>query len=208
MEKTGTTNQYRKELKPKILEYAMSQFMIHGIKAVKMDTLAKELGISKRTMYELYENKEALLLEGMKALQQLLDEKLRLVATREDTTVIDILVEFFRIQMLHASKFNPVVFEEVNKYEKLQEYLRDDRMRMCEKAVHFFNRGIEQGYFRDDMDYGLVIRIFAGSTDFIMMNHLYKEYDMKTITRNILSLYLRAFCTLKGVEKLDAMLKE
>lgn len=57
---------YRETLKGKILTAAMAAFTKKGIKAVKMDDIAAALSISKRTLYELYENKEDLLLEGIK----------------------------------------------------------------------------------------------------------------------------------------------
>ena len=44
----------------------MTLFMADGVRAVKMDDIAAHLGISKRTLYELYSNKEQLLLEGFR----------------------------------------------------------------------------------------------------------------------------------------------
>lgn len=49
---------YRKGLKEKILQTSMQMFKVHGIKAVKMDDIATRLSISKRTLYEIYANKE------------------------------------------------------------------------------------------------------------------------------------------------------
>ena len=57
---------YRRSLKQKILTTAASLFAKHGIKAVKMDDISNELSISKRTLYEIYDNKELLLFECVK----------------------------------------------------------------------------------------------------------------------------------------------
>lgn len=56
-------NEYRKEIKEKILQLATTMFFQHGIRKVKMDDIANHLKISKRTLYELYQNKEDLLYE-------------------------------------------------------------------------------------------------------------------------------------------------
>ena len=56
-------NEYRKEIKEKILQLATTMFFQHGIRKVKMDDIANYLKISKRTLYELYQNKEDLLYE-------------------------------------------------------------------------------------------------------------------------------------------------
>ena len=56
---------YRQELKVRILQTAMREFKQKGIRDVRMDDIAGILGISKRTLYEIYENKEELLLAGL-----------------------------------------------------------------------------------------------------------------------------------------------
>ena len=60
MNYTGRMNitEYRQGLHEKILVTAMSEFHKHGISAVKMDEIARILSISKRTLYEIYANKE------------------------------------------------------------------------------------------------------------------------------------------------------
>ena len=63
MYNTATETTYRQELKEKILITAINLFHKHGIRSVKMDDIANELKISKRTLYEIYSNKEELLLE-------------------------------------------------------------------------------------------------------------------------------------------------
>ena len=52
---------YKEALKDKILTTAMTAFARNGIRAVKMDDIANALSISKRTLYEVYRNKEDLL---------------------------------------------------------------------------------------------------------------------------------------------------
>ena len=49
-----------------ILRTALEQFTKRGIKDVKMDDIASILSISKRTIYELFNDKEQLLLEALK----------------------------------------------------------------------------------------------------------------------------------------------
>ena len=60
-------NDYRKELKSRIIDYAMDEFFKPGIKAVKMDEISQGLHVSKRTVYEIFSDKEELLLAGLKA---------------------------------------------------------------------------------------------------------------------------------------------
>ena len=63
---------HKQELRERIVETAMRAFSMQGIRAVKMDDVAKMLGISKRTLYELYENKEYLIdgVDGRKQIEE------------------------------------------------------------------------------------------------------------------------------------------
>ncbi len=57
------------ELRERIVELALDSFATHGIKSITMDEIATTLGISKRTLYEVFPDKETLLLECLKKAQ-------------------------------------------------------------------------------------------------------------------------------------------
>lgn len=64
MQERKDISPYRQRLKTQIVETAMKAFAEKGIRGVRMDEVASSLGISKRTLYEIYDTKEALLYEG------------------------------------------------------------------------------------------------------------------------------------------------
>ena len=82
MRKTGNITAYRENLRNKILNTAMTLFKQRGIKAVRMDDIATEMGISKRTLYEIYSNKEDLLYECVKNDGKTMTERLSATSTR------------------------------------------------------------------------------------------------------------------------------
>ena len=51
--------------KERIIDQAMQMFATQGIKSVRMDDIAQHLGVSKRTLYELFGDKEGLLYLAM-----------------------------------------------------------------------------------------------------------------------------------------------
>ena len=75
MQDLKETTSYRTALKDKILESAMLLFAQQGIRAVKMDDIATSLAISKRTLYELFDDKETLLAVGLQKYQRLHQEQ-------------------------------------------------------------------------------------------------------------------------------------
>lgn len=110
MYKDGSQTNYRIELPGKILKTAMHEFLHRGIKAVKMDDIANLLGISKRTLYEIYSNKEKLLLECMRMHEEDYDQ--HMLAYSKDTghSVIDIIIEFYKWQIMGGYGHNTRVF--------------------------------------------------------------------------------------------------
>ena len=60
---TSSLTTSRLHLRDLIIDTAMSMFKQRGIKSVTMDELSSRMGISKRTLYELFEDKETLLVK-------------------------------------------------------------------------------------------------------------------------------------------------
>lgn len=202
-----TGNSYRSDLKEKILEAAPPMFYQHGIRKVKMDDIAKRLRISKRTVYEIYADKEDLLLEVL----QHSDEANRQKMKRLDvpgTNVIDIIILFFKQKAEEISRINPVFFEDMQRYPKLLEFFRKRRKRQGAKTQDFIRRGIDEGYFLTDINFDLVVMVADASVQFIMSNYLYKKYNFKELLRTFMLFYIRGICTSRGADLLDKSLKE
>ena len=189
-----TGNSYRSDLKEKILEAATPMFYQHGIRKVKMDDIAKRLRISKRTVYEIYADKEDLLLEVL----QHSDEANRQKMKRLDvpgTNVIDIIILFFKQKAEEISRINPVFFEDMQQYPKLLEFFRKRRKRQGAETQDFIRRGIDEGYFLTDINFDLVVMVADASVQFIMSNYLYKKYNFKELLRTFMLFYIRGICT-------------
>ena len=183
---------YRQELRERILKAAMSEFFEKGIKAVKMDDIARRLSISKRTVYEIYSNKEELLLEGMKAAEQEFDEHMKNFSEQDNHDVMDILIEFYNCQAHRLSEISPLYFDEVHKHKK-----RD------EDAYNFIDRGVKEGFFRPDTNYHIVVEVAREAVRFAMTSQLYKEHGLQIVFRNIILLFIRGICTLNGLKMLE-----
>lgn len=203
MQKLNTPTEYRQQLRKRILEVASHEFRSKGIKAVKMDDIANSLSISKRTLYEIYENKEQLLMETVKEECNKFDACMQAFSQGGNHHVIEVLTEFYRLQMKSLAVVTPVYFVELEKYPQILAWLTRNREERHRNAIQFFKVGIEEGYFRSNVNYELIIKGSSGMMDYIMENRLYNSYSMQEILRNVVLLYIRGFCTLKGIEELD-----
>src|SRR3712207_5615447 len=152
----NTQTAYRRNLKGMILDVAMHEFYSNGIKSVKMDDIAKKLQISKRTLYEIYGNKEELLLEGLRRDELFFEKQLQHFASEQARNVMEIVMKFFQMQMKRLAMVNPCFFVELHKYDLIVSYLDKVHIRRNVRSVEFFKTGIKEGLFKEDLDYELI----------------------------------------------------
>lgn len=202
MRKDMEQDLHKEELRKRILNTAMEQFTSHGIRSVKMDSIAKLLGISKRTLYETYPNKEQLLLECVKLYEEQYDIHMSEYSNEPSHDVIDIISEFYRQQMKNLSDVNPAFFSDIERYKSVREFFDEKHGERKNKVDYFFKRGISEGLFRGDLDYNIVSNIAMSSIDHVMKSRMYEQQDITYILHNIMSLYFGGICTKSGLERL------
>ena len=208
MQKNSSVTSYRQQLREKILKISMEEFKSKGIRAVKMDDIAALLGISKRTLYEIYSNKEELLLECVKFQEGQYDAYMASFEKDPSNNVIDIIIEFYNKQIQWLSDVNPLYFSDIQKYSQVVSYFerRDRDIERKQDKMIFYQRGIREGVFRDDVDYDVLSRILKASIDYIKQTQMYKEYDLTRILNNIIMLFIRGVCTYDGIKQFDALM--
>lgn len=202
MQGIKVTTAYKQALKGRILETAMKLFVEQGVKAVKMDDVAQALTISKRTLYELYKDKEELLYQGI--LQ--FNEKHRnsmLAFIDEAPTVMDIIIETHQRRVVKASSINPLFYEDIQKYPRVVALLEKERDGARKQFMGFMRRGVREGYFRDDVDYRLIGELYNAINTCIRTQHLLNNYTMQELFSNLMVVPLRGFCTAKGLEVIE-----
>ena len=200
------TTAYRASLRERIIEKAMQDFSKHGIRAVKMDTLAKELGISKRTMYEIFEDKESLLFEGIKVYGERKREYMHSYA-EEGHDVIDIIMEAYHMKVEEVRAVNPDFYLDLMKYPRLAQHMKEAQQKSREGFLAFMKRGVDDGYFRPDVNYELVPHIFEALGQYILTS-LVQQYSVKELFSNCFLIALRGFCTDKGLHTIDKLMAE
>lgn len=208
MEKISSPTTYRKELRDRILVASMDEFRKLGIRQVKMDDIANKLAISKRTLYEIYANKEKLLLECIRQSEEKINQQMRDFSSDPNHNVIDIIIEYYDTRIKNSSDVNPCLFEEMRKYPEVLEFFDTQHKERQVAQQVFFKRGLEEGYFRDDVDFEIVSMVGDASMKYVMQNQVYRNFKLDYILHNIILLYVRGICTEDGVAKLDELLAE
>lgn len=207
MNQPNYTTEHREALREEILKVATHEFTTIGVKSVKMDDIARMLKISKRTLYEIYDNKEQLLLESVARRIHEFDATLERFDASGEKKVIDILLEFYRLQMEELRDMNPVYYEDLHKYPRVMTFLDQVKKEHRFHSMDFFKRGVLEGYFRDDFNYELISQLGNNVMQNVMENKLYKIYSLQDIFRNVVMLFIRGLCTTKGIQELDHQLE-
>lgn len=208
MYKGSSQTCYKLELHNRILKAAMTEFLHKGVKSVKMDDIANTLAISKRTLYEIYSNKEELLLEAVRIHEQEFNDHMLQYSLDKNHNVMDIIIEFYKKKLLAIADVSPLFLVELRKYKQVVEYLERMNAERHNNALLFFCRGVKEGFFRSDLNFDIILKTSSASANYAMETQMYKNYSITAIMHNTIFLYLRGICTTKGIKVLDAAIEQ
>lgn len=190
------------EQKDRRLSYAIENFSRNGIRNVKMDDIASDLGISKRTLYQLFKDKENLLIECFKYSEKRSAE-LYSELTESTDNILELYTKWLKMRIDEIRSVNPQFFSDLNKYSRVQKYFRDVSAMKSKEGLKFINMGIAQGLFRNDINYNVLLRISEITAESIMRNELYLEYSYDDLFGSASIMSVRGICTKKGYDLLD-----
>ena len=178
MAEHGKDASQRVELRERIITAATEAFTSKGIKSITMDDIAAALGISKRTLYEVFSDKESLLKECILKAQADRDKYLQKVF-EQSHNVLEVILAVFQksIEMFHQT--NKRFFEDIKKYPKVYEMMKNRQDSDSMKTMSFFKTGVEQGIFRSDVNFAIVNLLVREQFDVLLI---------QTSAMNILSL--------------------
>lgn len=84
----------RSELRNEVLQQAVKAFFSLGIRNVHMDDIAASLSISKRTLYELFQDKRQLLLEVMRFQRNEMHDYMAKIASKAENA-LEVIFAFY-----------------------------------------------------------------------------------------------------------------
>jgi len=197
------------EVKEKILSRASELFILQGVKNVTMDNLAADLKMSKRTLYELYENKEALVMETFKYMY-LKENKILKDIVRSSSNVIEALSAIINRKKEQFKSLNPMFIEDLKKYfTTMQAFFHSGENRPKEHSIMYIllEKGMNEGIFRKDIRIDVVDNFF---NELLFMVHNSKGMEISKIDDyavlcNIFIPYFRGLCTMKGSEMIESI---
>lgn len=194
-------------LRERIIVKATQAFTTHGIKSITMDDIATSLGISKRTLYEVFADKEALLKECLLKVQHDRDQYLKEVLDKSNN-VLEVILSLFKrnIEALHHT--NKRFFVDIKKYPKVYEIMKNKQDTDSKNAMSFFKLGIDQGIFRSDINFPIVNMLVREQFNVLLNTEICDEFSFVDVYESIMFTYIRGISTEKGAAVLDEFILE
>lgn len=196
------------DVKRRIREVSSELFKAKGTKAVGMDLIAQECGISKKTLYENFSSKEELVeycihwvMNGMNKFWEDLINQIENDAQNDFTQIFHDFMQ--KLKLVTSSISHPFISDLKKYYSKTWNELVEYRRKKIEKYFDFlFKKGQEQGYLRNDIDPKLVFYIHFFTMDNIFTPEVLSDISLSAqeIFDNIFKVFFTGLLTSKGLE--------
>jgi TetR/AcrR family transcriptional regulator, cholesterol catabolism regulator len=196
------------ENRERIIEGAAGLFRTYGIKSVTMDSIASELGMSKRTIYEVFSDKDELLGGVLKWM----NEKHKGLVARvlsESENALEAIFKLLEINTIHFKEMSPAFLADIKKYHRDVLMSRNFKSEMPDyrNNQQLIERGIKENLFRKEINPDLVNRCLFSLVRSIMDQDLYpfEEFSRSEVVKNVFINYLRGISTAEGINLINKL---
>jgi len=166
-----------------------------------MDQIAGQLGISKRTLYENFKDKNELLTDGIVHFRGIMQAESLEIIKRSDN-VIESLYYIGKHGEEMRKSVNPSFFEDIRKYHPDIHSMISDKSRNREYSIMntMIMKGINDGVFKKGLKPGIVNEFWHEIMNVFMNEEIFprNQYSQEDLVKNIIMPYLLGISTEKG----------
>lgn len=192
----------------RIIEGAAELFRIYGIKSVTMDSLALHLGISKRTIYEVFVDKDELLIGVLKSMAEKQKKIVKKILYESENAIVAIF-KLLEINRDHLQQISPAFHADIKKfhYETLMKKTDKYEMPDYRNNIEVIEKGIKEKLFRKNLNPDLVNRCLYSLFRSTMDHDLYPfdQFTRHDVMRNVVINYLRGISTTEGLDLINKL---
>lgn len=187
------------DLRERIVTTASRLFQAQGVKQVRMDDVARELSVSKKTLYELFADKEELLLEVVKITSCSFHPNVRQIIGNSGN-VLEQIFTLYKWVIEHCREVNPLFFIDLMRYPQVQAFFEQVHVQHADRIKEWLMMGVKQGLLRDDVNYEVFLRQDGFQIDKLLINPEVRNYPAEVIYDSVVLVMLRGLATEKGLE--------
>ena len=194
-----------------ILEGAGKVFSRNGIRCVSMDDISKELGISKKTLYQHFSNKADLI----ESVLDLIFEKGKSKEAefrKKKLNAIDTLLEVSSYLSIKKKEAHPIVSFELKKYypELYSKQLERTRLTTLEHVKKNLEQGISEGLYRDNIDVEMIASLYLKDIENMLDEDFFctKQFSFPRIFKAMFENYIRGIANEEGIRYFESKKEE
>lgn len=196
------------EIKDRIIEGAAELFKAYGIKSVTMDSLATHLGMSKRTIYEVFSDKDEILMGVLTWMTQKQKELVTRILRESENSIVAIF-RLLEINRDHIQEMSPAFHADLKKYHYDIQMKNSKNYEMPDYGNNqeVIETGIKEKLFRDDINPDLVNRCLYMLGRSIMDDNLFpfEQFARREVVKNVFINFLRGISTTEGNELINKL---
>lgn len=193
------------DVKQELLEKSEQLFLRYGIRSVSMDDLARELGISKKTVYQYVQNKDDLI-------QQVFARRMETERTdmagiqRNSADAVEEILQIGRYVIAKLRVMNANVLYDLHKYYgptwKRMEKIHSDHIGGVIREN--LRKGVEQGLYRANLHIDIIAKLFTGKTALVADEAYFsqQDYNLEQLFRQHLLYHIYGVAAPRGLELL------
>ncbi len=190
------------DIREKIIEETAGLFKTYGIRSVTMDSIAAHMGISKRTIYEIFSDKDDLIINVLKKMAHNQKELLEKILVESENSIAAIF-RLLEINRDFMQDMSPAFQADLRRYhnEVLIKSANIHDLPDFKNSQQIIERGMEEKLFRNDINPDIVNRCIFLLGKSIMDHDLfpYEMFSRREVVGNIFINYLKGISTPKGL---------
>lgn len=189
------------EIKQRIREKATELFFRYGIRSISMDDIATQLGMSKKTIYQSFADKDELVEDVVDAEISKMQEECLLTQGQSTNAVEEIFLTMEMVQEQFRN-LNPVLIYDMQKFH-IRSYQRfmDHKNRFLLEIIRAnLTKGIREGLYRPDLEVDVLskFRLESMMIPFNMDLFPPSKYNLADVTQVIMEHFLFGVATEEG----------
>ena len=188
------TDQYKTEVKEKIVQAAIATFSKYGYDKTRMDDIAESANLGKGTLYLYFKSKEELFYAiSENSIKELKEQLSKLFSKKEDLVHdAEKFYDQYRNLIHDSEKVSFEMIAESSRNPKLRKALYKQRMKVYDIVIDYLSRQIEKGFFRKDMDVNAIASGLVALYDGLTISKLLgisEYYNKKAWTQTIRAIF-------------------
>ena len=189
------------DYKEKILKTTFEMVMKYGIKSVSMDDISRSIGISKKTIYQYFENKRALIGEMIDDHIKQDEEDINAIIENSKNAINE-LIDIARHLLSFLKGMSPSMMYDTRKYyprqwEKVERQHFSYFLKIIKANIE---RGQKEGLYNDDLNSDIIARLYIRQTLAIADESTFSasEYNKGELYKTLVTYHIRGLMTQKG----------